>query len=137
MNTRIDAISKTCVEESISRIVARKFEPKISIPPIGYPYGYIVGFQQKWRGNSLTLYSLFKCDAPKAIFKDYEREYAKITWNSPDSYSLWYMRPKPKEYWYKQHSNLTLAEALGAIEFENVFHPRLWYTIKRGHEHRP
>ena len=123
MPSKIDTFSKASLDRSVAELVTREFTPRISKPPEGYPFGYIVELQQKWRGNTLTLSSLYQCDGPNALHKNYEAKYTKITWEGTNSYSLSFMRHTEK--WHKVYSGLSLAETLKAIESEQTFHPSL------------
>jgi hypothetical protein len=127
MKSKIDLKTKSFVTESISELVERKFIPSIQKPPKGYQYGYIIGFQHKWRGNQLTTFSLYHCDAPKALFKDYERPLFRVGYEHHESYTLAYF--SKSEYWNIIYNCLSLSEVLEKITNETTFHPQFLRAI--------
>ncbi len=110
------AITKAC-EALITETIIPKYLPEIRPTEFNYP----VAIYGKWIGNKYRFITKFKSEAPNRISPEFERPYARIDYDGPDRFSVWWHRHTGE--WRCMHEDKSLTEALHLIVTEPYIRP--------------
>jgi len=110
------AITATC-EHFIDHILKPRFLPEIQPTQFNYPVD-IVG---KWHGPRYRFIQHYRSGFPENLGEEFDSPFVRLDWRGRDRFDVMWHRHIGT--WHCIYRNLTLNEALDAIETDGVLHP--------------
>lgn len=86
----------------------------IKPPPKNSMRNYCIDVFSKWRGNSLSIMTTYRCPDPQAISPTFRYGLAKLTYDGYDTFTLSYMRHTGK--WQRLFGRLSIDKAIDTIK---------------------
>lgn len=111
------AIAAKC-ERFIAEVLTPRFLPEISPTTFNYP----VALSGKWRGDSYSFIQRFRSGFPDTAGEEFDAAFARLDHVSGERFNLMWQRHTGR--WLCLRADLTLDEALAALETEGLVHPR-------------
>ncbi len=111
-----ETIGRAC-EAFIADVLKPRFLPEIRPTT----FNYCVDIFGKWHGGKYRFIQRFRSDAPEAIEPEFDVPFARLEYVARDRFNLSYFRHTGQ--WWTVYRGVTLAEALGVLETEAIFHP--------------
>lgn len=110
-------ISARC-DEFIVRVLAPRFLPEIRPTPFNYP----IALMGRWRGERFSFIQRYRSGFPENAGEEFDVGFARLDHMGGERFDLMWHRHTGQ--WLCLHPRLTLAEALEAIETEELVQPR-------------
>ncbi|MBV5265360.1 hypothetical protein [Pinisolibacter aquiterrae] len=110
-------ISARC-EEFIVRVLVPRFLPEIRLTPFNYP----IALMGRWRGERFSCIQRYRSGFPENAGEEFDVGFARLDHVGGERFDLMWHRHTGQ--WLCLHPRLTLAEALEAIETEELAQPR-------------
>ena len=110
-------ISARC-EEFIAGVLMPRFLPEIRPTPFNYP----IALMGRWRGERFSFIQRYRSGFPENTGEEFDVGFARLDHVGGERFDLMWHRHTGQ--WLCLHPRLTLAEALEAIETEELVQPR-------------
>ena len=110
------AITSAC-EALITETIIPKYLPEVRPRDFNYP----VAIYGKWLSNKYRFITKFVCPDPSSTAPWFETAYARIDYDGPDRFSVWWHRHTGE--WRCMHEDKSLTEALHLIATEPYLRP--------------
>jgi hypothetical protein len=109
-------ITATC-QRFIDEVLKPRFLPTIRVTPFNYP----VDIRGKWHGDRYRFIQRYRSGFPENRGEEFDSPFTRLDWISPDRFDVQWHRHTGA--WHCLYRDLSLVEALHAIETDVHLHP--------------
>jgi hypothetical protein len=109
-------ITTTC-QRFIDEVLKPRFLPAIRVTAFNHP----VDIRGKWHGSRYRFIERYRSGFPENRGEEFDSPFTRLDWISPDRFDVQWHRHTGT--WYCLYRDLSLAEALHAIETDGHLHP--------------
>jgi len=109
-------IAMAC-QQLIDEVLKPRFLPAIRPTEFNYP----IDIHGKWHGVRYRFIQRYRSGFPENLNEEFDSAFARLDWVGRDRFHVQWHRHTGA--WYCLYRNLSLADALSAIETDGILHP--------------
>lgn len=119
---RLSQEEKAAIADACNRFIAEVLIPRFLPETHPTAFNYPIALLGKWRGDRYSFIERYRSGFPETLGEEFEVAFARLDHAGGDRFNLMWRRHTGQ--WWCLRTDLTLPEALTAIENEPLVQPR-------------
>ena len=117
----LPAAEKERVGAACQRLIDELLKPRHLPEIVPTLFNYPVDIRGRWHGKRYRFVQRYRSGFPETLGEEFDAPFARLDWTGPDRFDLHWHRHTGQ--WFRLYHDLSLEEALKAIEADGRLHP--------------